>query len=158
MADELRQPSGVDEFKAAALAAGFDGTRPQQLGHLDRSEQRRAALTARRRSLRRRAITNGSQIISWNANLWPELEIELKDPWNPPHGIYRCKSPYGVGTVLQFSSMVLTLRKDRRAVTALEYGLIAGVIVATIMVGFTLLANDLSKEFQSIGNTLTNNL
>jgi pilus assembly protein Flp/PilA len=60
--------------------------------------------------------------------------------------------------VLQFSSMVLTLRKDRRAVTALEYGLIAGVIVATIMVGFTLLANDLSKEFQSIGNTLTNNL
>jgi pilus assembly protein Flp/PilA len=60
--------------------------------------------------------------------------------------------------VLQFSLMVLTLRKDRRAVTALEYGLIAGVIVATIMVGFTLLANDLSKEFQSIGNTLTNNL
>jgi pilus assembly protein Flp/PilA len=60
--------------------------------------------------------------------------------------------------VLQFSLMVLTLRKDRRAVTALEYGLIAGVIVATIMVGFTLLANDLSKEFQSICNTLTNNL
>jgi pilus assembly protein Flp/PilA len=60
--------------------------------------------------------------------------------------------------VLQFSLMVLTLRKDRRAVTALEYGLIAGVIVATIMAGFTLLANDLSKEFQSIGNTLTNNL
>ena len=60
--------------------------------------------------------------------------------------------------MLQFSLMVLTLRKDRRAVTALEYGLIAGVIVATIMVGFTLLANDLSKEFQSIGNTLTNNL
>jgi pilus assembly protein Flp/PilA len=60
--------------------------------------------------------------------------------------------------VLQYSLMVLTLRKDRRAVTALEYGLIAGVIVATIMVGFTLLANDLSKEFQSIGNTLTNNL
>ena len=60
--------------------------------------------------------------------------------------------------MLQYSLMVLTLRKDRRAVTALEYGLIAGVIVATIMVGFTLLANDLSKEFQSIGNTLTNNL
>jgi pilus assembly protein Flp/PilA len=50
------------------------------------------------------------------------------------------------------------LSGDRRGVTALEYGLIAGVIVATIMVGFTLLANDLSKEFQSIGNTLTNNL
>jgi Flp pilus assembly pilin Flp len=54
--------------------------------------------------------------------------------------------------------MVLALIRDRRAVTALEYGLIAGVIIATIMVGFTLLANDLSKEFQSIGNTLTNDL
>jgi Flp pilus assembly pilin Flp len=62
------------------------------------------------------------------------------------------------GTLLQFSLTVLALIRDRRAVTALEYGLIAGVIIATIMVGFTLLANDLSKEFQSIGNTLTNDL
>ena len=62
------------------------------------------------------------------------------------------------GTLLQFSLMLLALGNDRRAVTALEYGLIAGVIIAVIMVGFTFLANDLSKEFQSIGNTLTNDL
>jgi Flp pilus assembly pilin Flp len=60
-----------------------------------------------------------------------------------------------VETVLQYSQLLLRLRKDRRAVTALEYGLIAGVIVATIMVGFSLLANDLSQQFQNIGNSVT---
>jgi Flp pilus assembly pilin Flp len=49
----------------------------------------------------------------------------------------------------------LKLKSDRRAVTALEYGLIAGVIVATIMVGFSLLANDLSQQFENIGNSVT---
>ena len=36
----------------------------------------------------------------------------------------------------------LQMKMDRRAVTALEYGLIAGVIVATILVGFGVLANN----------------
>jgi len=58
--------------------------------------------------------------------------------------------------VLQYATMWLNLRADRRAVTALEYGLIAGVIVATIAVGFSLLANDLSTEFANIGTSLTN--
>jgi pilus assembly protein Flp/PilA len=49
----------------------------------------------------------------------------------------------------------LKLRGDRRAVTALEYGLIAGVIVATITVGFSLLANSLSQQFGNIGNSIT---
>jgi Flp pilus assembly pilin Flp len=63
-----------------------------------------------------------------------------------------------VGKLIPFSLLLFKLRADRRAVTALEYGLIAGVIIASIMVGFTLLANSLSKEFQSIGNTLTGEL
>jgi pilus assembly protein Flp/PilA len=46
------------------------------------------------------------------------------------------------------------LRADRRAVTALEYGLIAGVIVATIAVGFNLLATQLSNQFVGIGSSL----
>ena len=45
----------------------------------------------------------------------------------------------------------LELKTDRRAVTALEYALIAGVIVATIMVGFNVLASDLSSKFSTIG-------
>jgi Flp pilus assembly pilin Flp len=58
--------------------------------------------------------------------------------------------------VLQYATMWLKLKIDRQGVTALEYGLIAGVIVATIAVGFALLANDLSQQFSNIGNSLTN--
>jgi Flp pilus assembly pilin Flp len=61
-----------------------------------------------------------------------------------------------LGIVLQYAKLWFGLRSDRRAVTALEYGLIAGVIVATIAVGFALLANDLSAQFENIGNSLTN--
>jgi Flp pilus assembly pilin Flp len=57
--------------------------------------------------------------------------------------------------VLQYATLWLKLKAERRAVTALEYGLIAGVIVATIMVGFGLLANDLSQEFANIGTSVT---
>ena len=45
-------------------------------------------------------------------------------------------------------------RSDRRAVTALEYGLIAGVIVAVITLGFTSLADALSSQFTNIGDGL----
>ena len=48
----------------------------------------------------------------------------------------------------------LHVKVDRRAVTALEYGLIAGVIVATIAVGFGSLSNSLSTKFTSIGHSL----
>jgi len=48
----------------------------------------------------------------------------------------------------------LQLKFDRRAVTALEYGLIAGVIVATIVIGFRLLANSASSKFSTIGLSL----
>lgn len=58
--------------------------------------------------------------------------------------------------MLQYATTWLKLQADRRAVTALEYGLIAGVIVATIAVGFSLLANDLSQQFANIGNSLAN--
>lgn len=57
--------------------------------------------------------------------------------------------------MLQYATLWLKLRADRQAVTALEYGLIAGVIVATIAVGFALLANDLSQQFENIGNSIT---
>jgi Flp pilus assembly pilin Flp len=43
---------------------------------------------------------------------------------------------------------------DRRAVTALEYGLIAGVIVAVIVLGFHSLANSESTSFSTIGGKL----
>ena len=48
----------------------------------------------------------------------------------------------------------LQLKTDRRAATALEYGLIAGVIVAVILLGFRGLANSLSTKFVTIGSSL----
>lgn len=48
----------------------------------------------------------------------------------------------------------IELKSDRRAVTALEYALIAGVIVATILVGFQVLASDMSNKFNNIGGAL----
>ena len=53
--------------------------------------------------------------------------------------------------MIEYLKTWLELKADRRAVTALEYGLIAGVIVATVAVGFGVLANDLSNKFNNIG-------
>ena len=50
----------------------------------------------------------------------------------------------------------LRLALDRRAVTALEYGLIASILFGTVMLGFTLLANDLSTEYAHVGTCVQN--
>ena len=46
------------------------------------------------------------------------------------------------------------LKPIDRAVTALEYGLIAGIIVAVITAGFKVLATSVSARFSAIGNSL----
>jgi pilus assembly protein Flp/PilA len=56
--------------------------------------------------------------------------------------------------MIEYVKTWLELKTDRRAVTALEYALIAGVIVATILVGFQTLAGDLSNKFTNIGGSL----
>jgi Flp pilus assembly pilin Flp len=45
----------------------------------------------------------------------------------------------------------LALASDRRGVTALEYAMIAGIVVVTIAVGFGILGADLSTQFGNIG-------
>jgi Flp pilus assembly pilin Flp len=57
-------------------------------------------------------------------------------------------------TMVLYLTIWIQLKAERRAVTALEYGLIAGVIVATIAVGFRVLANALSTKFSAIGGSL----
>lgn len=44
----------------------------------------------------------------------------------------------------------LEISLDRRAVTALEYGLLAGVIVGSIVVGFQFLGISLSQSFATM--------
>ena len=43
---------------------------------------------------------------------------------------------------------------DRRAVTALEYALIAGIIVATLVIGFSTFTEALSNSFANTANSL----
>ena len=43
---------------------------------------------------------------------------------------------------------------DDAAVTALEYALIAGVLVATILIGFNVYEGDLTNHFSNIGTSL----
>lgn len=46
-------------------------------------------------------------------------------------------------------------RDDKKGVTALEYALVAGVIVVTITVGFQALATAISGAFVTIGGLVT---
>jgi pilus assembly protein Flp/PilA len=46
------------------------------------------------------------------------------------------------------------LKTDRRAVTALEYGLIAGLIAVVIIAGVTTVGDKLSTTFNTIGTSL----
>jgi Flp pilus assembly pilin Flp len=53
-----------------------------------------------------------------------------------------------------YRRILLRLYYDRRAVTALEYAIIAGIIVTTIVVGFTSLGDALSNKFSNIGGSI----
>lgn len=46
------------------------------------------------------------------------------------------------------------LRNDHRAVTAMEYALIAGVLVVTIILGMDVYGSDLSNYFNNIGTSI----
>jgi Flp pilus assembly pilin Flp len=49
---------------------------------------------------------------------------------------------------------LVALTSERRAVTALEYALIAGVIVAVVLVGFNAMALGVGEFFVGIGGNL----
>ena len=49
----------------------------------------------------------------------------------------------------------LELKTDKRAVTALEYGLIAGVVVAVGLASFGTIGTNLAAKFTTIGAKLT---
>lgn len=53
-----------------------------------------------------------------------------------------------------FFNFAASLLRDRRGVTALEYGLIAAAVVAVGLVGFGTLESSLSSEFEKVGTSL----
>jgi Flp pilus assembly pilin Flp len=56
--------------------------------------------------------------------------------------------------MLEFIKTWVELKTDRRAVTALEYALIAGVIVVTVAAAFKTLGGAMNTAFNTIGTSL----
>lgn len=52
--------------------------------------------------------------------------------------------------MINYTSVWYGLVLDRRAVTALEYAIIAGVLVTTVVVGFDVFADALSNKFNTV--------
>ena len=57
--------------------------------------------------------------------------------------------------MVSFLAHLMTLRKDRRAVTALEYGLIAAAVVAVGLSGFSLIGDSLAGKVNIINSAMS---
>lgn len=55
----------------------------------------------------------------------------------------------------QFFSKFVAIKNDRKAVTALEYGLIAALIAVVIITAVSTLGTNLSSTFNTIGSKFT---
>jgi Flp pilus assembly pilin Flp len=60
----------------------------------------------------------------------------------------------GLFTMYEYVKTWLEIKTDKRAVTALEYGLIAGVLVVTVLVGFNTLGSGMLTKFTNIKTSL----
>ena len=56
--------------------------------------------------------------------------------------------------MVEFLKMWLELKTDRRAVTMLEYGLIAALIAAVCVGAVTTLGNTISTQFSAIATSI----
>lgn len=59
--------------------------------------------------------------------------------------------------MLKFLNTLMTLKRDEKGVTALEYGLIAALIAVVIIGAVTTLGGNLSKTFTNVATTLGTN-
>ena len=56
--------------------------------------------------------------------------------------------------MIEYLKTWLELKTDRRAVTALEYGVIAGVLAVVVVTAFTTLGTGLNTAFTNVSNQL----
>ena len=56
--------------------------------------------------------------------------------------------------MIEYVKTWLELKADRRAVTALEYGLIAALIAVVIIGGVTTLGKNISTTFTTVGSAI----
>ena len=62
---------------------------------------------------------------------------------------------YSFALVERAKAELARLTTDRKGITALEYGIMAAVMVAVLLAAFQTLTGDLSKLFGNIGKELT---
>jgi pilus assembly protein Flp/PilA len=55
----------------------------------------------------------------------------------------------------KFLRRIVTLKRDDRGVTALEYGLIAALIAVAIITGVTSLGTSINTTFSKVANSMT---
>jgi pilus assembly protein Flp/PilA len=58
--------------------------------------------------------------------------------------------------MMNYMKVWTKLKADRRGVTAMEYGIIAGLLALVIVAGLTVAGPQLKTVFDNIGTTLTN--
>ena len=56
--------------------------------------------------------------------------------------------------MIEYLNTWLTLKTDRRAVTALEYGVIAGVLAVVVVTAFNTLGTGLNTAFTNVSKQL----
>jgi pilus assembly protein Flp/PilA len=56
--------------------------------------------------------------------------------------------------ILNMRALLKTVSRDKKGVTAIEYGLIAGLIAIVIIVGVQLLGANLAALFNSLAGTI----
>ena len=56
--------------------------------------------------------------------------------------------------MMEYLKTWLAFSADRRAVTALEYGVIAGVLAVVVVTAFTTLGGGLNNAFTTVSNQL----
>jgi pilus assembly protein Flp/PilA len=57
--------------------------------------------------------------------------------------------------MIEYMKIWTQLKADRRGVTAMEYGIIAGLLALVIVAGLTVAGPQLGTIFNTIGTTLT---
>ena len=63
--------------------------------------------------------------------------------------------PYSFALIERVKAELNRLQADRKGITALEYGILAAIMVAALLTGFKAVTGDLTTLFNNIGGKLT---
>jgi pilus assembly protein Flp/PilA len=93
--------------------------------------------------------------ISWHVGIVRNITSSVPGMGSiRPAGFVTTYGPIGVSDMYEYLMSLAQLKADRRAVTALEYGLIAGLIALVIIGAVTSIGTGLFAKFDAISTGL----